>query len=429
MDKLIISGPAKLRGEVTISASKNASLPILTATLLSTTPVTFKSLPKLRDVSTLFKLLKNLGATINSDDQNELTTINTTPISSLEATYDLVKTMRASFLVMGPLLARYGKAKVSLPGGCAIGARAIDIHLEALTKMGAKINLQGGYVEATLEHGPKRLQGNEIYLSFPSVGATENLMMAATLAHGTTVIKNAAQEPEIADLGEFLNRMGAKVQGAGSAEVIIEGQESLLFSGSPYVVIPDRIESATYLIAGVMTNSEITIHNINAKHLDAVIATLKDMGAKLEIDYDKKIIKTLLHQGLHGTHVATAPYPGFPTDVQAQLMALTTIAQTPSVITEHIFENRFMHVPELNRMGANIVLKGNSAFIDGQSTLKSAPVMCTDLRASAALVLAALAAEGQSEVCRIYHLDRGYEKIDQKLQTLNVDITRVPGDN
>lgn len=436
MDKLIINGPAKLSGEVEVSSSKNASLPIIVATLLSSTPVHLRRLPKLRDVDTMFKLLRNLGATVTNEGENEENTIiNTQNLTSFAATYDLVKTMRASFLVLGPLLARYGQAKVSLPGGCAIGARAIDIHLEGLKLMGAEITLAGGYVEAKVGNGNERthtkLVGTEIPLSFPSVGATENIIMAATLASGTTVIKNAACEPEIEDLCNFLKQMGAKIEGGGTSQVTIEGISELQFPNSndnqtyAYEVIPDRIEAVTYIIAGIITNSKIAVRNVIINHIDAVIATLKNMGANLHLDPKHRVVRVLPTTKIIGTHVDTAPYPGVPTDIQAQLMALSTIASTPTVITEHIFENRFMHVPELNRLGANILLRGNSAFIQGGCKLIGAPVMCTDLRASAALVLAALAAEGNSDICRIYHLDRGYENLDKKLKNLNVDIKRV----
>lgn len=433
MDKLIIKGKASLSGRVRISSSKNASLPIIVASLLSKDLVVLKNLPGLCDVSTMLKLLKNLGAQVEVNNLEKITTISTKNLTSLSATYDLVKTMRASFLVLGPLLARFGSAKVSLPGGCAIGARAIDIHLDGLLKMGANIELTGGYVEAKIRPPYKRLQGTEIHLSFPSVGATENLMMAATLAEGTTILKNAAREPEINDLENFLNHLGAKVSGAGSSEIRIEGRLELGSNTSSnykypeYEVIPDRIEAATYIIAGLITNSEITVENVISKHLDTVLAVLRDMGAELEIDDDNRLVKTKHHQLLRGIHVGTAPYPGLPTDVQAQLMALTMVAATPSVITEHIYENRFMHVPEMNRLGANILLRGNSAFITGNSSLRGAPVMCTDLRASAALVLAALVAEGESEIHRIYHLDRGYENLHFKLKNLGVEIERLKG--
>ncbi|MBF0207348.1 MAG: UDP-N-acetylglucosamine 1-carboxyvinyltransferase [Oligoflexia bacterium] len=426
MDKLIIVGPAKLSGSVRVSSSKNASLPILVASLLSTRPVTLKNLPRLRDIETMLKLLRNLGAVVTQDERG--TTIDSANLSTFSATYELVKTMRASFLVLGPLLSRFGEGKVSLPGGCAIGVRAIDIHLDGLAKMGAKIELNAGHVQAKIDSDDRRLHGGEIHLSFPSVGATENLMMAATLAKGTTIIKNAAREPEVEDLGNFINFLGGKVKGAGESEVIIEGVDYLDCASSgqrEYEVIPDRIEAATYIIAAAMTGSTLEVVNVISRHLDTVIAVLRDMGVNLELDEENNLVRVLPSNELKGMHVDTAPYPGFPTDVQAQLMALAMVAKTPSVITEHIFENRFMHVPELNRLGTNIFLRGNSAFISGNYKLKGAPIMCTDLRASAALVLAALVAEGRSDISRIYHLDRGYEGLDSKLKSLGVNIERA----
>ncbi|MFN8370062.1 MAG: UDP-N-acetylglucosamine 1-carboxyvinyltransferase [Bacteriovoracaceae bacterium] len=420
MDKLIINGPCKLSGEVLISSSKNATLPILAATILLDSKTTFKNLPELVDVKTMLKLLTKLGMTVEKDSNAPLTFVSTEKLTSFEAPYDLVSTMRASILVLGPMLAKYGKSKISLPGGCAIGGRPIDIHLMGLEKMGAKIEFTNGYVMAQ-----GKLIGTTIPLSFPSVGATENLMMAATLATGTTIIKNAAAEPEIIDLAHFLIKCGAKISGAGTHEITICGVTSL--KGCEYEVIGDRIEAATYLIAGIMTNSEITIKNINPDYLEGVIAILKQMNANIEVDQQKFEIRTKVRDKgeLRGVTIETAPYPGFPTDVQAQLMALATIAKSPSIITEHIFENRYMHVPELMRLGAKITLKGSTAVIEGSSQLKGAFCMCTDLRASAALVLAALVAEGESHIQRIYHLDRGYEKLEQKLKKLNAKIERV----
>ncbi|MFZ4712361.1 MAG: UDP-N-acetylglucosamine 1-carboxyvinyltransferase [Bacteriovoracaceae bacterium] len=415
MDKLIIQGSVKLSGTVETSASKNATLPILTACLLNDEKVTLTKLPKLRDVATTFKLLEMMGAGIEKSDDDA--TIDCRNLTSTEASYELVKTMRASILVLGPLLARYKKAIVSLPGGCAIGARPIDIHLSGLEKMGAKIELKNGNVEATSEG----LKGAHIVLSFPSVGATENIMMAASLADGTTVIENAAREPEIDDLANFINAMGGKVKGIGSSRLEVEGVKKL--KSCTYQIIGDRIEAATYVIAGIMTNSEIEVTNIKPNYLTSVLDTLDQMGAKLERLPNS--IKVKKHNGLKGAKIETAPYPGFPTDVQAQMMSLMLMADGASFISETIFENRFMHVPELIRMGAQITLKGNSAFIEGGSELTGAKVMCTDLRASAALVLAALVAKGESVVQRVYHLDRGYEKLDQKFSALGVNIKRV----
>lgn len=417
MDKLIIHGPAKLKGEVLLSASKNASLPIMAGILLCGKTVTLKGLPQLRDVRTMNKLLSNMGVEI-TEEKNQ-THYLAKDITSREATYDLVKTMRASILVLGPLLARFGEAKVSLPGGCAIGTRPIDIHLMGLEKMGAQIQIHSGYVEARA----KKLQGANILLPFPSVGATENLMMAAVLAEGTTQIENAAKEPEIEDLANFLIQLGANIQGAGTHQITIVGVKEL--KSAMYAPIGDRIEGATYLMAGVITNSEITVKNISPMSLGAVLDVLTQMGARFETDVEKSQIKVLPYKVLKGINVDTAPFPGFPTDAQAQLMAVTTVASSASTITEHIFENRFMHVPELARMGAKIVLKGNTAVIEGVPELSGAPVMCTDLRASAALVVAALRARGATEIQRVYHLDRGYEHLDQKLSQLGVKIERI----
>lgn len=417
MDKLLIKGPAKLEGEVEISTAKNAYLPILTAVLLNPHPIHLKDLPELRDIRTIQQLLQNLGVKI--ENNGDYTSFNSSEVKSYEATYDLVKTMRASILVLGPLLARFKKAKVSLPGGCAIGARPINIHLENLEKMGAKIKLEGGYVQAETEG----LKGAKLVLSFPSVGATENLMMAATLAEGETTIENAALEPEIEDLGNFLIGMGAKITGLGTGTIVIQGLDSPDdFKTLEYRAIGDRIEAATYVMAGMITGSELVVKGINPTHLDAVIEVLEKLGGRFDIGEDYIKVKK---SDLTFTTIETSPYPGFPTDAQAQLMALCTKGNGTSIITEKIFENRFMHVPELKRLGAVIELKGNVAIIEGRGELKSAPIMCTDLRASAALVLAALASHGTTEVQRVYHLDRGYEKIDEKLRKLGVSIERV----
>ena len=416
MDKLIISGPAKLSGEVLISRAKNAYLPILAAVLLSDKPIHLKNIPDLQDIKTMIKLLSNLGVTVTKS--GDTTTFDASTLNSHEATYDLVKTMRASIFVLGPLLARLKKAKVSLPGGCAIGTRPIDLHLTNLEKMGCQINLNAGYVEATAE----KMQPTHLTLAFPSVGATENLMMAAVFTEGTTTIENAALEPEIDDLAHFLNAMGANVTGIGTSKLSIHGVQSL--HEVTYEAIGDRIEAATYLMAALITGSEITILNVQSIHLDFVIQTLKQMGAKISttansIHVEKSILK--------GCHIDTAPFPGFPTDAQAQLIALCTQVSGLSVITENIFENRFMHVPELARLGAQITLKGNSAIIEGGKKLTAAPIMCTDLRASAALIIAALAIEGDTEIQRVYHLDRGYERLVDKFSQLGAKILRVKG--
>lgn len=419
MDKLVIKGPNVLSGEVQISAAKNAALPIMTASLLFPFKVSFNNLPKLKDIGAMVELLESHG--IKYSKQDEIEFFDGSEINNLTAHYDIVRKMRASILVLGPLLARFGKAVVSLPGGCAIGSRPIDIHLKGLEAMGAKIEIKNGYVHAEC----KKLKGCRHVLSFPSVGATENLMMAAVLAEGETVLENVAKEPEIIDLANFLNFYGAKVEGAGTHQIKIKGMTTseLKPNVQHYSIIGDRIEAATFIIAGLMANSEIKVKGFVPHHLDAVIQTLKNMGANLELAENEVIVKK--SQLKSSINIDTAPFPGFPTDAQAQLMALACVCNGNSVISEHIFENRFMHVPELQRMGANIKLKGNSAFVEGGATLTGASVMCTDLRASAALVLAGIVASGTTEVLRVYHIDRGYEEIDKKLKMLGVNIERV----
>lgn len=415
MDKLQITGGVKLSGEVQISCAKNAYLPILAATLLATEKVRLRNLPKLRDIRTMLTLLTHLGVKISEDGQ--WTELDARDISGNQADYDLVKTMRASIFVLGPLLARLGEATVSLPGGCAIGSRPIDLHLDNLKKLGAEFKQEKGYVFGSAPNG---LQGRKIVLSFPSVGATENLMMAAALAQGETLIENAAREPEVTDLGNFLNSLGAKIDGHGGPIIKIKGVSKL--GGGEYEAIGDRIEAGTYVMAALATQSEINIKGINPQHLDFVLEKLKDMGAKLETLSDSIRVYP---SKLKGTKIDTAPFPGFPTDLQAQMMALCTTCEGNSIIVEHIFENRFMHVPELRRMNAQIELEGNTALIQSGVGLNGAPVMCTDLRASAALVIAALTAQGESEVQRIYHLERGYEDLDRKLTTLGAKIERA----
>ena len=422
MDKLLIRGQVggqkKLSGEVHISAAKNACLPLMTACLLSPRPIEFLGIPNLQDLNTLRKLLKGMGVTVQ--DEGNSCRLNASYISVREADYDLVRTMRASILVLGPLLARFGEAKVSLPGGCAIGTRPIDIHLEGMKKLGAEIRLHAGYVEASA----KKLIGAAIILPFPSVGATENLMMAAALAEGVTTISNAAREPEIENLGQLLQAMGVKVEGAGQSVITIHGvREDELKEVRGFRPIGDRIEAATYIMAGLITNSSITVRGFVPEHLQAVLEELKKMGANLELLADG--VKVSEHVGLKGCTLDTAPYPGFPTDAQAQIMALACVANGPSMIREQIFENRFMHVQELERLGAKTVIKGNLVMVEGNSHLVGAPVMCTDLRASAALVLAALVAEGETLINRIYHLDRGYENLEGKLRGLGADVTRI----
>ncbi len=421
MDKLIVEGPCTLNGSVHISSAKNATLPILVATLLCPYPVTFDSIPDLMDVGTILKIIQSLGIKI-SKNGNDLV-IDATDLANQHADYSLVKTMRASVLVLGPLLARYGVASVSLPGGCAIGARPVDIHLMGMEKLGAEIQIENGYIKAKCA----KLKGALITLPFPSVGATENLMMAAVLAEGTTIIENAAMEPEIDDLADFLIAQGVKIEGAGTSRITIHGMDikDLKAPKKPYRVIGDRIEAATFIIAGIMSGGDVKVEGFNPKHLTYVLETLTKMGAKLEIGTD--FVQVRKSNRLKGTVIETAPFPGFPTDVQAQMMALMSVVDGNSIVTETIFENRFMHVPEMGRMGTNVTLKGNSAIIEGVESLSGAPVMCTDLRASAALILCALVAKGQSEIQRVYHLDRGYEKIDEKLTKLGANIKRVKG--
>lgn len=421
MDKLLISGPCILKGEVAISSAKNATLPILCASILSPHAIKFDSLPDLADVKTITKILQSLGVT--SSTEKNITTFDASNITSQHADYSLVKTMRASVLVLGPLLARFKTASVSLPGGCAIGARPVDIHLLGMEKLGAKIEIENGYIKASTDG----LKGAHIVLPFPSVGATENIMMAAVLAEGTTVLENAAREPEIDDLADFLIAQGAKISGHGTSRITIEGIKlsELKPLTSPYRVIGDRIEAATFIIAALMTGGDVVVKGFNPVHLSFVLDTLNEMNAKLEIGKDFVHVKP--SKNLKGAQIETAPFPGFPTDVQAQMMALMSIVDGGSVVTESIFENRFMHVPEMARMGTKITLKGSSAFIEGVKELSAAPVMCTDLRASAALVLCSLVANGESEIQRVYHLDRGYEKIDEKLTNLGATIKRVKG--
>lgn len=416
MDKLLIEGPTKLHGKVEIARAKNAYLPILAAILLTNKPVHLVNVPELQDIKTMIKLLSNLGVTVTKN--GNVTTFDASTLNSHEATYDIVKTMRASIFVLGPLLARLKKAKVSLPGGCAIGTRPIDLHLVNLEKLGCQIEVTAGYVDAFVEE----MKAGQITLAFPSVGATENLMMAAVFTNGETTIDNCALEPEIDDLANFLNAMGAKISGIGTKTLKITGVKEL--HEVTYEAIGDRIEAATYLMAALATNSEIEILGVNPSHLEFVINMLRDMGAKLETTENS--IKTYPSE-LVGCIVDTAPHPGFPTDAQAQLIALCTQIKGPSVISENIFENRFMHVPELVRLGADIRIKSNVAIVKGGKTLTAAPVMCTDLRASAALIIAALATEGVTEIQRVYHLDRGYENLVNKFSNLGANIKRVPG--
>lgn len=419
MDKLVITQSSALRGDVVISGAKNAALPLLMASLLCDSPITFNNVPALRDITTSVKLLEGMGTHITYNDKNSLT-LDASKLSSTVASYELVRTMRASILVLGPLLARHGHADVSLPGGCAIGARPVNLHLTGLEAMGAKIDVEDGYIKASVQG---KLQGANIFMDIVSVGATENLMMAAALAEGTTVLENAAREPEIVDLANCINAMGGNVTGAGTDQIIIEGVGSL--HGCTYSVLPDRIETGTFLVAAAATRGHVRCLNAAPETLDAVLSKLRQAGAEITTTADT------IELNMHGKQpiavdLKTAPHPGFPTDMQAQFVAMNCLSQGSGVVTETIFENRFMHVPELQRMGAKITLQGNSAMCQGSSALKGAPVMATDLRASASLVIAGLLAEGETHVNRIYHLDRGYESIETKLNLLGANIKRMP---
>ncbi len=420
MDKLIISGGNTLTGELRISGAKNAALPILAATILSETPVTVGNIPHLHDITTTMELLGNMGVHLIVDEKMNIE-VDTGPIKNFEAHYELVKTMRASILVLGPLLTRFGEAHVSLPGGCAIGTRPVDIHIDSLIKMGASIEVENGYINAKA----KRLHGAHLVLDQVTVTGTENLLMAAVLADGTTIIENAAREPEIVDLANFLIAMGAKINGAGTSILEIEGVKSLSGSDLLYKILPDRIETGTYLIAAAMTGGRVKLKDTRPDLLDAVIDKLYETGADISMGDD------WIELDMHGKRpkavsVRTSPYPAFPTDMQAQFTAMNTIADGVGIITETIFENRFMHVQELQRMGANIKLEHNTAICEGIDQLTAAPIMATDLRASASLVLAGLVAEGETLVDRIYHIDRGYECIEEKLSQLGANIRRVP---
>jgi len=416
LDKLIIHGGRKLVGEVTVSGAKNAALPLLFATLLAPGPHRLGNLPLLRDITTAERLLAELGAEVDTDNGTLLVTTN--HIKSMEAPYELVRTMRASVLVLGPLLARYGRARVSLPGGCAIGARPINLHLKGLEAMGAEIHLDHGYVEARAS----RLKGARIYLDIPTVGGTENLMMAATLAKGTTVLENAAREPEIVDLAMALQGMGARIDGAGTDTIVIEGSEEL--SPMAHHVMPDRIEAGTFLLAAAMTRGRIGVRGARSEHMEALISKLEEAGAT--IASDEMGLWITGPEEICSVNIKTQPHPGFPTDMQAQFMAMMALGRGTSMITEAVFENRFMHVCELQRMGADISIEGHTATVKGVASLFGAPVMATDLRASACLVLAGLAADNTTEIRRIYHLDRGYERLEEKFRNLGAAIERVP---
>ncbi|WP_333875867.1 UDP-N-acetylglucosamine 1-carboxyvinyltransferase [Methylobacter sp.] len=420
MDKLIITGGARLSGELRISGAKNAALPILAATLLSEAPVSVGNIPHLHDITTTMELLGRMGVHLTVDEKMNIE-VDSSTINSFVAPYELVRTMRASILVLGPLVARFGEAHVSLPGGCAIGSRPVDIHLNGLMKMGADITVENGFIHAKAA----RLKGCRLVLEQITVTGTENLLMAAVLAEGTTIIENAAKEPEVTDLAHFLNKMGAKITGIGTDVLVIEGVEKLGVESIHYDILPDRIETGTYLIAAAITGGSIRLKNTRPDILDAVLAKLVEAGA--EITTGEDWIKLDMHgKKPKAVSVRTSPYPAFPTDMQAQFTAMNTVADGVGIITETVFENRFMHVQELQRMGADIKLESNTAICTGVTKLTGAPVMATDLRASASLVIAALVAEGDTLVDRIYHIDRGYDHIEEKLSQLGATIRRVP---
>ena len=421
MEKLIVKGGNRLVGAVKTSGAKNAVLPIIAASILGTTPSHLDEVPMLEDVHTISEVLKCLGLSVECSPEKNVLDIDSTRITSYEAPYELVRTMRASFLVMGPLLARIGKARISMPGGCAIGARPIDIHLKGFEALGVKIEQGHGYIEAS---APEGLKGTSIYFDFPSVGATENIMMAASLAEGTTILENVAEEPEIVDLANYLNKMGAKIRGAGTDTIRIEGVDKL--HGADYTIIPDRIEAGTYMIAAAMTGGDVVVENVLPEHQKPLIAKLREAGAVVEEDIDK--VRVIGQNPLKAVSIKTLPYPGFPTDMQAQMMAMMVIAEGRSKVTETVFENRFMHVVELNRMGAQISTEGRSAVIDGPSKLTGCDVRATDLRAGAAMILAGLVAEGTTRIGDLHHIDRGYENIVAKLKNLGADIERVDVD-
>ena len=423
MDKLVMTGGSPLHGEVQIAGAKNAALPILCACLLSSDTIELHNVPDLQDVCTMLKLLQQMGVMVDFPDPNDRShlCLNAGKIISPEAPYELVKTMRASILVLGPLLARMGLATVSLPGGCAIGARPVDQHIKGLKAMGAGIQIRKGFIVAKIAEGKPRLQGNAILTDMITVTGTENLLMAACLAEGTTVLENAAREPEVSDLAELLVKMGAKISGIGSDRLVIEGVSAL--NGASHSIIPDRIETGTFLCAVAVTGGEITLKNCRPDTLDVVLVKLKEAGLKLK--KGKDWIKASMIGRPKPVSFRTSEYPAFPTDMQAQFMALNAIASGNSRITETIFENRFMHVQELNRLGADISIEGNTAIVEGVDKLSGATVMATDLRASASLVIAGLAAQGETQVDRIYHLDRGYDRMEQKLTQIGANIRRM----
>ena len=418
MDKLIISGGEILEGEIRISGAKNAVLPIMAATLLADSPVTIRNIPHLHDVTTTMELLGRMGVHLTVDEKMDIV-VDASTINSLYAPYELVRTMRSSILVLGPMLSRFGRADVSLPGGCAIGSRPVNLHIKGLQAMGADVEVTNGYIKARVD----RLQGARLVMDIVTVTGTENLMMAATLADGTSVIENAAREPEVTDLANCLNCMGAKITGAGTDTIVVEGVERL--SGTEYKVLPDRIETGSYLVAAAITGGRVKLKDTRPDIMDAVLQALREAGADITVGDD------WIELDMHGkrpraVNVHTAPYPAFPTDMQAQFTALNVVAEGTGTITETVFENRFMHVQEMQRMGAQIQLEGNTAISSGVDRLAGAPVMATDLRASASLVLAGLVADGETTIDRIYHIDRGYERIEEKLAQLGANIRRVP---
>ncbi|HET6630811.1 MAG TPA: UDP-N-acetylglucosamine 1-carboxyvinyltransferase [Woeseiaceae bacterium] len=419
MDKLLIKGGARLEGEIAISGAKNAALPILAGTLLASEPVTIGNVPHLKDVSTTITLLQSIGAKVTFDDKLNVE-VDVSEATQHRAPYELVKTMRASILVLGPLLSRFGEADVSLPGGCAIGARPVNLHVLGLQAMGADVKVRNGYIKARA----RRLKGAHVVFDTVTVTGTENLLMAAVLAEGDTILENAAREPEVIDLAAFLNRLGADIEGAGSSTIRVRGVESL--HGATYSVMPDRIETGTYLAAAAMTGGRVRLKRTDPKSLEAVLLKLQESGAAVSTG-DDWIELDMRGRRPRAVNIRTMPYPGFPTDMQAQFCALNAVGQGVGTVTETVFENRFQHVLELQRMGADIRIEGNTAVCSGVERLTAAPVMATDLRASAGLVLAGLAAEGETLVDRIYHVDRGYERIEEKLRQLGADIRRTPG--
>ena len=417
MEKLIVKGGKRLVGTVKTSGAKNAVLPIIAASIMGTSPSHFDEVPMLEDVRTISEVLRSLGIKVESKEKNCLD-IDSTLVESYEPPCELMRNMRASFFVMGPLLARMGKARIYMPGGCAIGARPVDIHLKGFEALGVVLDQQDGFIEATTPNG---LKGATIYFDFPSVGATENVMMAAALAEGVTILENAAEEPEIVALASYLNKMGAKIRGAGTDVIRIEGVKEL--HGADYTIIPDRIEAGTYMIAAAMTGGDVIVDNVLTEHQKPLIAKLREAGAIVEEDIDK--VRVIGNGTLKGVSVKTLPYPGFPTDMQAQIMAMMVVSKGKSKVTETVFENRFMHVEELNRMGATITTSDRSANIEGPAKLVGCDVRATDLRAGAAMILAGLVAEGETRIGDLHHIDRGYEDIVEKLKNLGADIERV----